>query len=343
MKSRTIDALRNRVMTDQGVRTVSHEMKSAQDAIPNEGVAIPLDSSGAIGVDPWAPGGEGEIVQTGVATSYGGPGLALQTKRLKQSEHNHVPCNFYEYPEIAITANNGVVKDVEAGFPIHSMIIDNYSNIWLYVDGAQRYIPPGVVGTVLSVFAAPTKLRITAAAPPGVTQPDLSTPAGVISVQLYEELREYSPGLGTGIVSIPVTLEAPATAVPILAAANGTATQAITDITGATVAAGAQFDGNVMISVAAENAPVTATGTLQVKVTWVPGTGGTTTNPVAVIDLSLPATSATSLQGAFDSGQITVPINVAAGSTAGKFRCTVTSTGTISGMIWDVVVNGVVQ
>ena len=145
--------------------------------------------------------------------------------------------------------------------------------------------------------------------------------------------------------AIPTSPGAPPTASIVAGANNGTATQTITDITGATgIAATKVFQGNVAISAsAAQVAAANAAGSLVVTVTWVPGTGGTTTQRVATVNLNFPAGGATGT-GLWDSKTIVVPVQLYVGTAGtGKFQATVTTTGTITALAWDVIVNGTAQ
>ena len=140
---------------------------------------------------------------------------------------------------------------------------------------------------------------------------------------------------------LPITLIPSASSI-VSGANNGTATQTVTDITGATnIPANTKFSGNIAVSASAQAvAGTTAAGTLVVTVTWVPGTGGTTAQRVATVNLNLGAQNAAATQAQQLSDSIVVPVQLYIGTTVGKFQATVTTTGTISALSWDVVVNG---
>lgn len=142
--------------------------------------------------------------------------------------------------------------------------------------------------------------------------------------------------------AIPVTPGSPTAANIVAGALAGSGGQSVTDIAGANVGANKTFVGNVLVSVAAQNPAATATGSVVATITWLPGTSGTTARRVATINLELAATGA-AINGINDSGSISIPIAVYAGTTAGKFQVTITLTGTVTGVIWDAVVNGVAQ
>lgn len=262
------------------------------------------------------------------------PGAAGTILRIpKANRLPALPRGYHAFPDFAIAANSGTVFDSPLEFEAHSVIIDNYSNIWLRVGNLNRYIPPYTVGVQAPCPQATQRVQVIAEAPPGLTQPNLGSTKMICSVFALEDEVPPSPG---------IPLASGAVGVPAGASATGTATQAATNIAAGIVPAGKTFVGTAMISAAAQNPLNTATGSLRVIISWAPGTGGTpAAQVVAAVDLELNATAATALVGAFDSGSISVPITVAAGSTAGTFTATVASTGTVTGMLWDVAVEGV--
>ncbi|HEV3129595.1 MAG TPA: hypothetical protein VGY32_11465 [Solirubrobacteraceae bacterium] len=105
-----------------------------------------------------------------------------------------VPHQVERYGDVSAGVNTGRLLDRSAGFPWHTLQIDNYSRIWLYVPAANRYIPPFVFGIQFPIFPASTKVEIDAAAPPNFTQPAAGA-GDIFSVTCYEAMMEYSPGL----------------------------------------------------------------------------------------------------------------------------------------------------
>lgn len=135
----------------------------------------------------------------------------------------------------------------------------------------------------------------------------------------------------------------PASGTIFAGANNGTSTQSATDITGATgITANKVFTGFAAISASAANATAAATGTLIVTITWVPGTSGTAAQRVATVNLNIPAGIAAT-DGTGAQGTIVVPILLYVGTTTGKFQATVTTTGTVSAFLWDVMISGNAQ
>ena len=153
-------------------------------------------------------------------------------------------------------------------------------------------------------------------------------------------------------VEIPINVSAaghlitdpgtPLVTAPVLGANNGSAAQAVADITDATVGANKVFSGIAHIAVSAQNPANTATGSVIVAITWVPGTSGSIAHRVATVNLHLPATAA-AINGVSIAQAVAVPVVVYAGTTAGKFQAAVVVAGVITGLLWDVVVNGISQ
>lgn len=131
----------------------------------------------------------------------------------------------------------------------------------------------------------------------------------------------------------------------ILGALDGITAIATTDITGAVIPANKVFVGNITMSISVGNPVNTAKGTVHLDVTWVPGTGGTTSRKVCSLNISLANTAnQPSNTGICDSSAISsFPVEVYAGTTSGKFVTNVTTTGVITDMAWDVALNGSAQ
>lgn len=113
----------------------------------------------------------------------------------KEKAHPRVPPQLTRIVDFVVTVNSGRLIDRDAGHPIMTIQIDNYTKIWLYVPGAGKYIMPYCLGVQIPMFTAPSKIEIDAAAPPGITQPAVASPNQIFSVTAIEELHEYSPGL----------------------------------------------------------------------------------------------------------------------------------------------------
>jgi hypothetical protein len=142
---------------------------------------------------------------------------------------------------------------------------------------------------------------------------------------------------------LPAYLVPPPSTLVVSGAANGTAAQAVTDL-GVAVAATKVFEGVIAISIAASQATaVNAAGTLHVEVSWVPGTGGTAAQRVAAADIQFSANGATGAGQAMAVAVAVPNVTLYAGTTGGKFQYTVTTTGTISALMYDVMVNGIAQ
>lgn len=92
-------------------------------------------------------------------------------------------------PQTAIQSGDVMLDSV--GFPFHTLQIDNYSNVWLYVHG--WYVQPWITGVQLPFPKGETSVRIAAQAPPGFTQP-AATASTTVGVTAYEELYGFSSG-----------------------------------------------------------------------------------------------------------------------------------------------------
>lgn len=61
------------------------------------------------------------------------------------------------------------------GFQAHTVVIDNYTPVWIYVPDANQYVPPYTAGFQVPLFHTTDYGYVTWVAPPGVPNP---TPVG---------------------------------------------------------------------------------------------------------------------------------------------------------------------
>lgn len=142
---------------------------------------------------------------------------------------------------------------------------------------------------------------------------------------------------------LPVVFGSASRADIVSTAASGTASSASSTIANSTVAANTVFTGNVIIAATLQQAAaLNAAGSLSIWVGWTGGSSGTPSQRVAALDFVAPA-NGVSGAGFSDSGQIVVPLTLYAGTTSGSFNLTASSTGTVSGLTYDVVINGTNQ
>jgi hypothetical protein len=106
-----------------------------------------------------------------------------------------VPHQMTRVVDFPVSVATGRLLDRDAGHPIHTIQLDNYSKQWLYCPSAARYVMPYCTGVQFPIYSGSSKIQIDAAAPPGITQPALAGTTQVFAITCYEALKEYSPGL----------------------------------------------------------------------------------------------------------------------------------------------------
>ena len=67
-----------------------------------------------------------------------------------------------------VIAGAPILVDEQTGFPVHSILIDNWTNQWVWCDTVRRYVPPYTGGVVFNVPSASQQVRLTLQAPPGI-------------------------------------------------------------------------------------------------------------------------------------------------------------------------------
>jgi hypothetical protein len=165
--------------------------------------ALPIETSelvtaptsipyGARGRDP---GGWPKVIPVGLPEAIAGEAHRLQVP--KELRIPQIPGNFSSWVAVsgAVTSGGTVVLEEPISFPARTLQIDNYTSIFLYLDGAERYIPPATMGWQFLLGRGITTVRVRAIAPPNFVQPAF-TAGGVFYVFAFEAALAQ---IGTGI------------------------------------------------------------------------------------------------------------------------------------------------
>jgi hypothetical protein len=84
--------------------------------------------------------------------------------------------------------------DQQLGFPAHSVIIDNPTKLWIWIQSAQRFACPGLMGAVWQIPKSAEKAEAAVRAPQGVVQPGIGT-ATQVTLTFCEAFLMPSPGI----------------------------------------------------------------------------------------------------------------------------------------------------
>jgi hypothetical protein len=123
------------------------------------------------------------------------------------------PGQFERYT-LTFSTNSGRVNTGNAAFPIHTIQVDNYTSIYVFLPIVQRWIPPYTFGVQMPVIAGTGIIEAIAEPPPGTTQPALASTIAPLQIAVYEDCLSYSPGFslqggaGGGTVAVSGTLTA---------------------------------------------------------------------------------------------------------------------------------------
>lgn len=142
-------------------------------------------------------GGRGRDAQGRPVAIPAGRGPAppnVQDPIEKDQELPRRPPKNAKYVNVQLNTNTGEKMDDDLGFPCRGLIVDNYSSVWIFVSGADVYIPPFSVRWHLPIYQASSSLRVLASAPQGYTQPAL-TAGGTFSIVAVEEKVEAVAGV----------------------------------------------------------------------------------------------------------------------------------------------------
>lgn len=83
---------------------------------------------------------------------------------------------------------------VELSFPCHSVLVDNFTNQWLYFPSANRHVAPYTFGAVLPLIRASQVASYVLTAPPTFTQAATVT-GQKISTTWFGVMLGYDPGV----------------------------------------------------------------------------------------------------------------------------------------------------
>jgi hypothetical protein len=123
--------------------------------------------------------------------------------------------------------------DSPLGFPAHTVLVDNWTNQWLLIDGIRRYIPPYTGGWVINAVSGTQIARVELEVPSTAVTEIAALGGEYVWVGFAEASLQPSTGIGIGPtnplqISTPITvsansLVAGATTVTIPAIAGRTA------------------------------------------------------------------------------------------------------------------------
>jgi hypothetical protein len=134
---------------------------------------------GARGRDP---GGFPKVIPVGVPPAVAGaPHFMGVPKELRIPQ---IPGNYASFVAVAGGATGELINE-PLGFPCRTLQIDNYTSCFIYLAGADRYIPPATMAWQFVLGRGVTTIRCTGAAPPNFVQPAF-TAGGVFYVFCFE-------------------------------------------------------------------------------------------------------------------------------------------------------------
>jgi hypothetical protein len=134
---------------------------------------------GARGRDP---GGWPKVIPVGVPPAVSGEPRRTQVP--KELRIPAIPGNFSSWVAVP-GGSTGELLAEPVSFPARTLQIDNYTSSFIYVYGAERYIPPLTLGWQFVLGRGVTTIRCTGAAPPNVVQPAFVA-GGVFYVFAFE-------------------------------------------------------------------------------------------------------------------------------------------------------------
>lgn len=128
------------------------------------------------------PGGWPKVIPVGVPPSVSGEPRREAVP--KEYRIPAIPGNFSSYIAVLGGATGELLAE-PISFPARTIQIDNYTSCFIYVYGAERYIPPATIGWQFVLGRGVTTIRCTGAAPPNFAQPAF-TAGGVFYVFCFE-------------------------------------------------------------------------------------------------------------------------------------------------------------
>lgn len=128
------------------------------------------------------PGGWPEVIPVGVPPAVAGEPHRMQVP--KELRIPQIPGNYASWVAVPGAAAGELLAE-PISFPARTIQIDNYTSCFIYLAGAERYIPPGTMGWQFLLGRGTTTIRCYGAAPPNFVQPAF-TAGGVFYVFAFE-------------------------------------------------------------------------------------------------------------------------------------------------------------
>lgn len=182
--------LSNRIKraTSRGARNQGHGSTMSLDNA--EAVNLPINTAfldtgpspvpyGARGRNP---GGWPEVIPVGVPPAVAGEFHRMQVP--KELRIPQIPGNFSSWINVPGGASGELLAE-PISFAARTIQIDNYTSCFLYVYGAERFIPPATMGWQFLLGRGVTTIRVMGAAPPTFVQPAF-TAGGTFYVFCFE-------------------------------------------------------------------------------------------------------------------------------------------------------------
>jgi hypothetical protein len=149
---------------------------------------------------------DARVIQRPEGLDAGGEGMRAadllpEGRASRYAEIQASPGGWWEgsFSTIASISIGGVILlcDSGLGFPAHSILVDNWTNQWLYIDAVRRFIPPYTGGWVLNAVSGTQQARIQLLDPSGAGINQLAIIAGeYVWVGFAEAMIPAATGVG---------------------------------------------------------------------------------------------------------------------------------------------------
>lgn len=157
--------------------------------------AINVPAAGRPTIQEWDPHGDIYAPENGAEVLYVPPGVLAPPQTPTPEQHP----KRQQFPargvKVLITdASKDLSPGSQLGFTASSVQVDNFSNQWLFLPSAQRWIPPGMFGLILPIVPGTQVAEYRILIPTGHANGTVGTAASPVVTIWFED--DILPSIG---------------------------------------------------------------------------------------------------------------------------------------------------
>jgi len=145
--------------------------------------------------EEWDPDGDITVPMAGTDALYVPTIVRAPPQLPRPEQHPRVPDFAARGYEAFFTPANAGLASHQLNFTAHSVQVDNYSNQWLFLSAARKWIPPATVGWVLVIIPGTSVATFVVQAPGGHANGTVGAATDPVVTVWHELALPFSGGV----------------------------------------------------------------------------------------------------------------------------------------------------